>query len=123
MITTPTLFILGAGASKPYGYPTGKELRRQIIQNFSSDLNSLESHDFSTICDMPKRVIRDIAESFIRKFNLSDTQSVDLFLSRNSEYEIVGKMAIVMEIAKAEKKVSFAKRSRLKKIGTPICLV
>lgn len=30
MIKTNTLFILGAGASKPFGYPTGKELRDLI---------------------------------------------------------------------------------------------
>jgi len=33
MIKTPTLFILGAGASKPYGYLTGAELRADIINN------------------------------------------------------------------------------------------
>ena len=31
MIETPTLFVLGAGASKPYGYPTGPELRSEIV--------------------------------------------------------------------------------------------
>ena len=31
MIDTPTRFILGAGASFPYGYPTGAELRAQIV--------------------------------------------------------------------------------------------
>jgi len=34
MIDTPTLFILGAGASKPYGYPTGAELRTDIVKQF-----------------------------------------------------------------------------------------
>lgn len=32
MIANPTTLILGAGASKPFGYPTGAELRRQIIK-------------------------------------------------------------------------------------------
>jgi len=29
----PTLFILGAGASKPYGYPTGAELSRYVYHD------------------------------------------------------------------------------------------
>ena len=37
MITHPTVFILGAGASKPYGFPTGKELRVQIITEFVNE--------------------------------------------------------------------------------------
>lgn len=31
MITDETVFILGAGASAPYCYPTGNQLRRKII--------------------------------------------------------------------------------------------
>ena len=33
MIDTPTLFILGAGASVPYGFPVGAQLKRHIIKN------------------------------------------------------------------------------------------
>ena len=31
MITRPTVLVLGAGASKPYGFPTGREIADQII--------------------------------------------------------------------------------------------
>lgn len=41
MINTPTVFILGAGASVPYGYPTGASLRASIIRNFCNDLQQL----------------------------------------------------------------------------------
>ncbi len=34
MITKPTVFILGAGASKPFGYPTGNELKDLIVKHF-----------------------------------------------------------------------------------------
>ena len=33
MIETPTVLILGAGASKPYGYPIGSELKSRIISS------------------------------------------------------------------------------------------
>lgn len=39
MITKNTLFILGAGASVPYGYPTGRELRKLLISNSSDRLS------------------------------------------------------------------------------------
>jgi hypothetical protein len=32
MITRPTVFILGAGASLEYGFPTGRGLRDQIVR-------------------------------------------------------------------------------------------
>jgi len=34
MIRQKTVFIIGAGASKPYEYPTGQELRERIISDF-----------------------------------------------------------------------------------------
>jgi len=34
MITEDTVFILGAGASFPYGYPTGQGLRIQLCKEF-----------------------------------------------------------------------------------------
>jgi hypothetical protein len=37
MFREKTLFILGAGASYPYGYPLGKELINEIIKNIESD--------------------------------------------------------------------------------------
>ncbi len=37
MFKEETLFILGAGASCPYNYPTGKDLIKNIIQNIKKD--------------------------------------------------------------------------------------
>ena len=34
MIERSTLFILGAGSSNPYGYPTAKQLRTFIVNDF-----------------------------------------------------------------------------------------
>ena len=41
MIEEFTVFILGAGDSQPYGYPTGSGLRVDIITNLNNDLNNL----------------------------------------------------------------------------------
>jgi hypothetical protein len=38
MITEDTVFYFRAGASVPYGYPTGLQLRKQIIENLDINL-------------------------------------------------------------------------------------
>ena len=40
MITKKTVLILGAGASQPYGYPLGEELRRRICNNITNSHNT-----------------------------------------------------------------------------------
>ena len=45
MISEETLFILGAGASKPYRYLTGKELRKYICKGLPTDLSAIISKD------------------------------------------------------------------------------
>jgi len=53
-----TVFILGAGASKPYGYPTGQELREYICKEFQTDLQTLindgyiKNHDSKDLDDL-----------------------------------------------------------------------
>lgn len=41
MISEDTVFVLGAGASAPYGYPIGSELRDDVCLNFMKDMKSL----------------------------------------------------------------------------------
>ncbi len=92
MIEKRTVFILGAGASKPYGYPTGIELRHMIVKDFEGIITKLPPDDLiSTLPDA--KTIRQ----FAYKFNKSDTNSIDLFLSRHSTDSVVvmrGKQAI-----------------------------
>ena len=95
MIRQKTVFIIGAGASKPYGYPTGKELRDKIIGGFNrwKELMYPSQHQ--------------IAENFLDTFKRSGNVSIDLFLSRNPEFRDVGKIAIVRTIADCENQSKF----------------
>ena len=34
LISAPTVFVVGAGASKPYGLPLGEELKQNILQRY-----------------------------------------------------------------------------------------
>jgi hypothetical protein len=90
MIRQKTVFIIGAGASKPYGYPTGKELREKIISGYNrwKELLYPSWHQ--------------IGENFLETFRKSGNVSIDLFLSRNPEFRDVGKVAIVKTIADCE---------------------
>jgi hypothetical protein len=101
MIEIPTVFILGAGASKPYGYPTAAELREFIIINFCNEYRSLlekASVDAQTIT----RFLHD-AQIFVDAFNDSSIESIDQFLSINPSFTSIGKKVITLSILYKEK--------------------
>jgi hypothetical protein len=106
MITKNTVFILGAGASVPYGYPSGKELRWNICKNFVSRIiglgNIIPHHPESEVQDILKKA-RPFCDTFLK----SSTSSIDLFLNRNRHFSEIGKMAIVGSILEAEKNSAF----------------
>ena len=89
MITTPTVLVLGAGASYPYGFPTAKELAELICDAFSSPTEKasqlLGSHESKYA---PKQFF-EFREAFLRS-----PLSIDAFLQRRQEFLEVGKLAI-----------------------------
>lgn len=107
MIEIPTVFILGAGASKPYGYPTGQELRSKICRNIVESLENL----IMKIDDAEIRRYRanliTITKEFAPTFYKSDTKSIDIFLARNRKYYDVGTFAIALNILVAEQHSHF----------------
>lgn len=105
MIKEPTVFILGAGASYPYGYPTGQELRQQICSLFIEDRNNYLSGN-KLIDPRIALTLRD-AEVLTKTFYNSSTKSIDLFLSRNPEFMLLGKWAITFRLFSAERNSSF----------------
>jgi len=76
MITVPTTLVLGAGASKPYGFPSGHELR-QFLCNQTA-LNGMYPFGFDQ---------RDL-EVFSTTFLKSGMSSIDAFLARRGEHKI-----------------------------------
>lgn len=100
MITDKTVFILGAGASKPYGFPTAFELRKDIISRFSilyrtkvAEYQGKTPNEIGVPIDM---------EELISRFRSSSTKSIDLFLTRNKKYYDLGKEIIAFLIADYE---------------------
>lgn len=105
MIDVPTLFILGAGASKPYGYPTGIELRSEIIRNFSSEIEDLLT---KSLLIHPQRVSHQRqAKEFLEHFSRSPVDSIDKYLALNPNFSYIGRIAITLCILKNEKTSKF----------------
>lgn len=94
MITIPTVLILGAGASRPFGFPTGKELRRNICKGIL-DEGTLSNH-----LQQAGFMRKDLIE-FAKHFWNSQAISIDSFLEHNSDFAEIGKCAIHLEIQKA----------------------
>ncbi len=80
MIQTSTVLILGAGASKPYGYPTGAELRELILSELERGYDL-----YDRLWPNEKHVSPELVRAFRYQFGLSQLPSIDEFLEHNLE--------------------------------------
>jgi glycosyltransferase involved in cell wall biosynthesis len=104
MISNDTLFVLGAGASAPYGYPKSSgDLKDDICLNFKTDMIKLLDRCKGDYLELGDLLTRD-ADDFIEHFQNSRIQSIDKWLSHNDRYREIGKLAIVNAIVKCEDK-------------------
>jgi|WetSurMetagenome_2_1015567.scaffolds.fasta_scaffold15057_6 hypothetical protein len=83
-----TVFILGAGASVPYGYPTGYDLRNDIINKYDGVLND----SFKAFGPNGNTLenFKYIIKPIIKDFDESNTDSIDLFLTRSENERTIG---------------------------------
>jgi hypothetical protein len=89
VITEPTVLILGAGASYPYGFPTAKQLKASICEAFANPDTTAcrllgDNSDFN----------RDAIFGFREAFYRSGLPSVDAFLEKRADLLPIGKLAI-----------------------------
>ena len=99
MLNTATVFILGAGASKPYGLPLGGELYRSVLNDFgpsnqSTPLRDAVRHLLLNASGFSTRHI----EPFVETLRYSGLTSVDAFLERRLEFVDVGKAIMAVEL-------------------------
>ena len=97
MIKKSTALILGAGASKPYGFPTGRELLFDIIDDNLPRINTKIS---STIRNLGFK--EDEIADFAKELKDSPFQSVDTFVINRPEYQEIGKAAIAAALIPRE---------------------
>jgi hypothetical protein len=91
MITTPTVLVLGAGASYPYGFPTAAGLRQDICHAFEApDTNASVLIASYAGGDIDRERVFEFRQAFLK----SGQPSIDAFLDRRSEFLHIGKLAI-----------------------------
>lgn len=92
MITKQTVLILGAGASVPYGFPSGIELKRQICE----ELRNGEKRDLIESYLNPSYMASTSSkiDDFLSALFYSGKKSIDAFLEHRTEYMQIGKVAI-----------------------------
>ncbi|MES3005967.1 MAG: hypothetical protein V4664_03410 [Patescibacteria group bacterium] len=95
MISKKTVLVLGAGASKPYGYPLQNEFKKEILgklqdKNMRSTLT--EVHGFSEF----------VIDNFFSSFNLSGSKYIEEFLTERKEFLEIGKLVITDVIKEHE---------------------
>ncbi|MBU2511669.1 hypothetical protein KJ966_10020 [bacterium] len=101
MIDSETVFIIGAGANIPFGYPTGSKLRQTIIEKLQYLCKRISKDERS------RDHLLGQASELSKAFKASSTQSIDLFLSRNPPLEDIGKKAIILSILWYEEQSKF----------------
>jgi hypothetical protein len=106
VFSTPTALILGAGASQPYGFSLGVDLKQALVERLSGDEGFKET---LLACGHGHAELHRFAE----RLGLSAQQSIDAFLERAPEFSELGKRCIVLQIASEEKR---AKANRLRPV-------
>lgn len=92
------------------GFPSGKELRKQICSTHVSDCKAYLEAKKAGDPLIPQELHR--AREFADKFRKSSTMSIDLFLARNPEFSEAGKRAIVFRILAAERESHFREEAK-----------
>lgn len=98
MITSPTVLVLGAGASKPYGYPLGQELVNKIIVD-ALNPNSLLCRTVGLL-SFPDVFFKNLGNDL----KTSARPSIDAFLESRTDHIPLGQLAIAFELLGYEKK-------------------
>ncbi|MFB0515706.1 MAG: hypothetical protein ACETWG_03770 [Candidatus Neomarinimicrobiota bacterium] len=96
MISKSTVLVLGAGASKPYYFPVGRELFEQVVQGIRSSDGRLSRQ--LQVCGRGEEEI----DSFCHELERAQQPSVDAFLEHRPEFLEIGKLAIAAELVLKE---------------------
>jgi hypothetical protein len=99
MLTKRTCFIVGAGASAPYGFSTGKDLVREVLNNLKDHRNINSNREFlEGQCGLSQQDL----DRFLFDLLRSSSNSVDAFLEHRPDLLDVGKAAIAHNLIRKE---------------------
>src|SRR5690606_24349576 len=94
-----TVFVLGAGASNPYGFPLGGKLLSLVWESTS---NAAVDHPLCKLGHQQAEL-----DAFAEALAASNRPSVDAFLEHRPEFLMLGKRAIALTLARFESDVVF----------------
>jgi hypothetical protein len=97
MIARPTVLILGAGASKPYGFPLGVELADLIVAGLRSRFKNSVRHVLRE-CGFDSAAI----QSFQKQLLWLGAETVDRFLQHQPQLMTIGRVAIAAVLVPRE---------------------
>lgn len=110
MIAKRTVFVLGAGAHIPYGFPSGKELITNVVKQLKASQNNPDL----SLRILPQRsgvnfldVQQQNINQFIDSLSQAGQASIDTFLNANQHmrgYDVIGKVGIAQAILESEAK-------------------
>jgi hypothetical protein len=95
MLEVPTVFVLGAGSSVPYGFPTGIELSKTIVQGLRNGPLLAGLRD---IGDIETQTLLHFREEFYE----SGKNSVDAFLEHREDLMEIGKLVTAFALIEKE---------------------
>ncbi len=100
-----TIFILGAGASYPYGFPLGQELVTSIIKSSSYKVDSIgrvnATPDYLGGL-LASGFLKSDIDNFRHYLRESNPNSIDAYLSENKHFLQIGKSCIAYILLKHE---------------------
>lgn len=107
MIRRPTVFVLGAGASKPCGFPLGGELVDLVLRLLPPECETPYTQAVQEAAEVGPDAIR----AFLRDLRDARRSSVDRFLQTRPGYARIGKAAIAGILIPSENDDLLAERS------------
>ncbi len=104
MFTRQTVFVLGAGCSMPYDFPSGEELMHELVgKTLSKPTPDIFNH---------AGFKNEEVQQFGQDLDQSDPPSIDTFLRYRPKLLGIGKLAIAMQLAGLEVDAPLARLSR-----------
>ena len=104
MVKLKTVLVLGAGASWDFGFPTGSELVRQILNS----LDNSEKTSFKLFMEACNQVCSgedySRAGHFHSILQKAKPLSIDAWLAHNPTYIKIGKIAIAIALLRCEQR-------------------
>ena len=104
MFRERTVFVVGAGAGVPYGFPVGDELRRQIVALIRTQRNAnpKPKKNFVGHAMTIAQVDLDTMSAMATDLERAAPESIDALLESRPEYLDAGKLAIALALLPRE---------------------